>query len=117
MTKSHTYGKLWQTKFSSYNSDQKDQEKNILDQEYGDQPGLLFDKAFGLVILVNQIFCKFTGYKEDDVIGHHLSMIFPDLIINGKNFGDVFNQEIVLADQSCKIIKINVHKITSDDNT
>ncbi len=117
MTKSHTYGKLWQTKFSSYNSDQKGSEKNILDQEYGDQPGLLFDKAFGLVILVNQTFCKFTGYKEEDVVGHHLSMIFPDLIINGKNFGDIFTQEIVMADQRCKIIKVIVLKITSDNKT
>ena len=117
MTKSHTYGKLWQTKFSSNNSGQKGSENNILDQEFGDRPGLLYDKAFGLVILVNQPFCEFTGYKEEEVIGHHLSMVFPDLIINGKNFGDIFTQEIVLADQTSKVIKLNVLNVTSDDKT
>jgi PAS domain S-box-containing protein len=52
-------------------------EGNLLDQELGDIPALVFDREYGLIVLVNQQMVDLVEYPEGELNGHHLSQIFP----------------------------------------
>ncbi|NSW51849.1 MAG: PAS domain-containing protein [Anaerolineae bacterium] len=58
-----------------------DQNPNLLDSGQQDAPSVLLDSKYGLVIMVNQVFCDLVQYSKEQLVGHHISLLFPNLII------------------------------------
>jgi len=62
-------------------------QNNILDQSLGDIPAILCDKTYGLILMVNYALCRLTGFTENALITHHISMILPNFKFETSNNG------------------------------
>lgn len=92
-------------------------EENLLDQELAEIPSFVFDREFGLIILCNRELVDLLETTSEDLIGRHISQVFP--YVGKDHLEDHSFLEMDLVSSTGKIYTsgVSVDQVTPDGET
>ena len=92
-------------------------DENVLDQEFGDVPALVFDRQYGLVILCNHELTNVMDMSTAEITGHHVSQIFPYIDLESLEAHSFIELDLTSGNGRLYLAGVSVDYMTDDGGT